>query len=207
MMTDALPSLAAVSGLLVLSQLSPGPDIYFVVHTALSRGFRAAMAVAAGICAGFCVQATLVCTVGTGVMQQPWSRYVLYAAAAWLLYLAWRIFPRSLRGADMASSRSTAATLPGMVWQGFLCNILNVKCLLFIGGLCMGPLGQYAGQYPWYAPALVVSLTLTALAGWALWSGLLQWAPVRRSYAAHAAAIDAVFSLVLAAFAVLLLFD
>ena len=64
-MTDAVLSLIAYSSLLILSQLSPGPDIFFVLRTSLAQGYRAAIAVATGINLGFCLQAIIVCTLGT----------------------------------------------------------------------------------------------------------------------------------------------
>ena len=88
-MMEALGSLVMLGGLLLVSQLSPGPDVFFVFRTALAQGFRAGSAVGSGIAAGFLIQAALVAWVGGWLMAQPWSQWVLYAAAGWLLYLSW----------------------------------------------------------------------------------------------------------------------
>ena len=93
-MMEALCSLVMLGGVLFLSQLSPGPDLFFVFRTALAQGARAGSAVGSGITLGFLIQAVLVAWIGGWLMAQPWSHWVLYAASAWLLYLAWRIFPR-----------------------------------------------------------------------------------------------------------------
>ncbi len=205
-MIDAWISLATVCGLLVFSQLSPGPDVFFVFRTALAQGWRAGTAVGAGISLGFFIQTLVVALCGSWLMQQPWAHWVLYAAAAWLLYLAWKIFPRhwaaeavELGGAGRAPERCRV-----LLGQGFLCNILNPKCTLFICGLALGPLSTYGGRFVWFAPAIVLGLTLSGLLGWALWSVLLQWAPLRAFYLRHTLAIDALFAVLLAIFALLL---
>lgn len=205
-MIEAVWSIAVVSGLLVVSQLSPGPDLFFVFRTALAQGFRRGAAVGAGISLGFFIQALVACTAGAWVMAQSWSSYMLWAAAAWLLYLAYKIFPFKPQGEEV----NLAQAEPGLqrcrvlFWQGFLCNILNPKCMLFILTLSAGPLGAHAGL-AWYAPVLMLALTLACLLGWWLWAALLQWRSVRACYARHTRHIDAVFSLLLAIFALLLL--
>lgn len=205
MMLEALCSLVMLGGLLMVSQLSPGPDVFFVFRTALAQGFRAGGVVGTGIAAGFLIQAALVAWVGGWLMAQPWSQWVLYAAAVWLLYLAWKIFPRK-RVAVAGDKLETTVREPLHVlfWQGFLCNILNPKCTLFICGLSIGPLEQFGSGYAWYAPVLVLVLTGSGLLGWWLWSALLQWAPVRHFYLRHTTGIDALFAILLALFAILL---
>jgi len=201
---ESLLSLSVVCGLLVLSQLSPGPDVFFVFRTALAQGFRAGVAVGAGISLGFFIQAAVACTAGAWVMQQSWSTYMLWAAAAWLLYLAWKIFPKHWQAAELdLQQKEQGASCRTLLWQGFLCNILNPKCMLFILTLSAGPLQAHAAM-PWYAPVLMLALTLSGLLGWVLWSALLQWQPVQGAYRRHTTLIDAVFSVLLAVFAVLL---
>ncbi len=205
-MMEALVSLVGLFGLLLLSQLSPGPDIFFVFRTALAQGFRAGAAVGCGIATGFLIQAGLVVSVGGWLMAQTWSEYVLYAAVLWLLYLAWRIFPRHRVRVEQGSLETAAREpLPVLFGQGLLCNILNPKCTLFICGLSLPALQQFGGDYRWYAPALVLVLSASCLLGWVSWSALMQWNPVRAFYLRHMTAVDAVFSVLLAAFALYLL--
>ena len=205
-MMDACISLVMLGVLLMVSQLSPGPDVFFVFRTALAQGFRAGSVVGCGISAGFLIQAVLVAWVGGWLMVQPWSQYVLYAAAVWLLYLAWRIFPRRRVQVEQGVLETRSRErLRQLFAQGLLCNILNPKCTLFICGLSIGPLEQFGASFSWYAPALVLVLTGSGLLGWALWSALLQWRPVRYFYLRHTTAIDAVFAVLLAVFAVKLL--
>ena len=127
-----------------------------------------------------------------------------HPAAAWLLYLAWKIFPKHWQAAELdLQQKEQGASCRTLLWQGFLCNILNPKCMLFILTLSAGPLQAHAAM-PWYAPVLMLALTLSGLLGWVLWSALLQWQPVQGAYRRHTTLIDAVFSVLLAVFAVLL---
>ena len=204
-MMEALFSLVALFGLLLVSQLSPGPDVFFVFRVALAQGFRAGAVVGCGIAAGFLIQAVLVAWGGGWLMAQPWSRWVLYAATGWLLYLAWRIFPRRRVQVQQGALETAAReTLTVLFMRGFLCNILNLKCTLFICGLSLAPLEQFGSVYGWYAPALVLVLSGACLVGWVMWSALLQWAPVRGFYLRHTTGIDALFAVMLAMFAILL---
>lgn len=206
-MSEAIFSIVTVCGLLVLSQLSPGPDVFFVFRTALSRGFRAGCAVATGINAGFLLQALVVAAVGGWVMEQSWSYAVLVVAACWLLYLAYRIFPRHWRGAADALNREVKKPegLFRLAVQGGLCNVLNPKCTLFICGLLLGPQREFSSVFPWFTPVILASFFAANEVGWSLWCALLQIRPVRRFYLRYTAAFDALFAVLLAAFALLLL--
>ncbi len=208
-MMDALFSLVVVCGLLVLSQLSPGPDVFFVFRTALAQGWRAGAAVGTGISLGFFLQALVVALCGTWVMQQAWAHWVLWGAAVWLLYLAWKIMPKTWTApsAEAFEAGQGQEKLMALLGQGFLCNILNPKCMLFISGLSLGPLANYGDTFAWFAPAMVLGLTLSGLLGWVLWSVLLQWAPLRAFYLRHTLGFDALFAALLALFALLLLLN
>lgn len=205
-MSEALWSIALISGTLVLSQLSPGPDVFYVFRTALAQGFRRGVSVALGINIGFLLQSIFVCTAGAWAMENGWGRYIQPVAGGWLLYLAWKIFPRrwTQQKDVLGDASAEQEAIPLLIGKGFLCNILNPKCMLFILGLTTDGLHRYAGL-PWYVPALIAALFCSSLAGWTLWSGLLQWAPIRRFYIRHVQLIDAAFALILFLFACLLL--
>ena len=206
-MIEAALTILTVCVLLVLSQLSPGPDLFLVVYTAMSRSFRSACMVVTGITAGFAIQTALVCTAGTQIMDEPWSKWLLVAAALWLLYLAWKIFPRKFGAVEIDASTQVKPGAGALFLQGFLCNVLNVKCLLFISGLSLGPIRIYGDAIPWFTPALAVGLILASQFGWMLWSWLLQRHPIRQFYLRRAAAIDATFAVLLAIFAIIILVE
>ena len=205
-MAESIVSLLVICGTLVLSQLSPGPDVFYVFRTSLAQGFRRGMAVALGINMGFLVQSIVACTLGVWVLEQSWSSWLIIAAACWLLYLAWRICPRFGAGSQVQLDTDCVAHEPVsvLIRNGFLCNILNPKCMLFILSLTTDALRHHA-SLRWYVPALIASLFVASIGGWALWSGMLQWSPLRGAYMRHTRVVDAVFALILAGFAVLLI--
>ena len=189
-MAESMVSIITVCGTLALSQLSPGPDVFYVFRTSLAQGFRRGMAVAFGINMGFLIHSIVACTLG----------------ACWLLYLAWRIFPKfgATAQTNLEPGAATYEPILTLIRNGFLCNILNPKCMLFILALTTDALRNHA-SLEWYVPVLIVSLFLASLSGWALWSALLQWPPLRRAYLRHVHVVDGIFALILAAFAVLLI--
>lgn len=207
-MLEAILTIIGVCGLMVVSQLSPGPDVIFVFRTALSQGFRGGAAVAFGINAGFLLQSIIACTLGAWVMEQEWSHWLVLAAACWLLYLAWKIFPRDWRQSDKGwgTGGQCRESLRSLIGQGFLCNALNPKCMLFILGMTLQPIRQYGALYSWFTPALVASLFVISLAGWWMWSALLQIRALRSCYLRHTKGIDAGFASLLAFFALWILF-
>ncbi len=205
-MAEAITSILLVCVTLALSQLSPGPDVFFVFRTSLAQGFRRGYAVALGINLGFLIQSIAACTLGAWVLEQSWSRWLVIGAACWLLFLAWSIFPKSDSATNISLDSDAIEREPfrALILSGFLCNILNPKCMLFILSLTTDALRNHS-NIPWYLPALIGSLFFASLGGWALWSALLQWPPLRGAYLRHTRAVDAVFAFILAAFAVLLL--
>ena len=205
-MAESMVSIITVCGTLALSQLSPGPDVFYVFRTSLAQGFRRGMAVAFGINMGFLIQSIVACTLGAWVLEQSWSRWLVLGAACWLLYLAWRIFPKfgATAQTNLEPGAATYEPILTLIRNGFFCNNLNPKCMLFILALTTDALRNHA-SLEWYVPVLIVSLFLASLSGWALWSALLQWPPLRRAYLRHVHVVDGIFALILAAFAVLLM--
>lgn len=204
-MPESFLSILAVCGTTILSQLSPGPDVFFVFRTSLAQGYKRGLVVAFGITIGAFIQSIVACTLGVYVLEQSWSQWVIYAAAAWLFYLAWKIFPRSHTAANELSANPVQKeSILSLLLQGFLCNILNVKCMLFIMSLSADALRSHAAL-SWYVPALIGSLFAANLFGWCLWSSLLQFPPVRAAYLRHIRLIDEFFALILFVFGLLLL--
>lgn len=210
-MNDTLINLLTIGGLLFIAQLSPGPDFLLVFRTSLAQGWRSGATLGFGISVGFAVQLALVCALGSQILEQGWSQYILIAAALYLMYLAWHICPRKMssqaaqgiRAADIVPVQDCPATTK-ILLQGFICNILNLKCMLFIAGITLDGLQSYR-HIDWYIPALMVWLPLTSAIGWAIWAGLLQWAPLRRGYREYAWAIDLCFAILLFAVSIPLL--
>ncbi len=204
-MTESVLSIVAVCATLALSQLSPGPDVFFVFRTSLAQGFRRGVVVAFGINLGFLIQSIVACTLGAWALEQSWSHWLVFGAALWLLYLAWKIFPKRPAADPQFETRELAReSYLSLMVQGFLCNILNPKCMLFILALSTDALRRHA-SLEWYMPVLVGSLFVASMTGWILWSALLQWEPLRKAYQRHTRSVDMTFSIILAVFALYVL--
>ena len=116
----------------ILLTLSPGPDILYVLTTSLSRGFKTAFLLAAGLCSGLVVHTALV---GFGISQLIQNNdFILWAikvfGAAYMLYLALMIFlsPAEIK---LGSAHNATKNHLGFYTQGFLMNVLNPKVSLF----------------------------------------------------------------------------
>ncbi len=146
----------------VLTML-PGPDTLLVLRTALVHGRRAALLVTTGICAGLFVHASVsalgVATLlahsprAFGAFQSTGATYLgflglrsLYAA------LARDLAPLAIAGTGEAKEGSS----PGLLFSGFLCNVLNPKAMLFYAAL----LPQFLRPTD---PVFLTSLALTSI--------------------------------------------
>lgn len=98
--------LVGFSGIMMLGQISPGPDMLLLTRTAIKEGARAGREMALGIATGLAVQATLA-VAGFAVLvdRTPVVRLTLcWLAAGYLLWMAFRIF------VTVIASKSAAVT-------------------------------------------------------------------------------------------------
>ncbi len=197
-------------GILLISQLSPGPDFVLVVRAALNKGWRAGAWLGAGIGVGSGVHGVLFCYWGTWLVEQTWSIYIIIAASLWLLYLAWKIFSSARRTrAHQSGDHLTGGhdelkqeTRMGLFMQGLICNLLNAKFVVFVASIGIWGMERFAQQYSWYAPSFVFILIVGNIGGWILWSVLFQWKPLRSFYKEHEFELDSLFASLLALLAI-----
>ncbi len=107
---------------------SPGPALLMAVRTSLSAGRRAGMAVGLGLGAMAALW-TAMALLGLGAVFSLFPTVYAgakIAGAAYLLYLAWRMW----READ-APAPSRSAPAKRAFRQGFLVNLLNPKSVFF----------------------------------------------------------------------------
>ncbi|ODC02833.1 hypothetical protein BFW38_03970 [Terasakiispira papahanaumokuakeensis] len=150
----------AVATITLLATISPGPDFALITRIALNHGHRAATQAAWGIASAICIHVTYT-LLGLGLILQHSDTgitLIRYLGAAYLIYLgltSWlsvtlkhraRAQPTPATSALTTASITTATTAPQSPskwrqrWQapwtqGFLCNLLNPKTLLFIVAL------------------------------------------------------------------------
>ena len=123
-----------------LLNLTPGPDVLYIVSSALRGGVRAGLVAALGITAGCFVHiAAAAVGVSAVLMASSTAFSVLkWAGAAYLLYVGVRLlFSKSLSAINLeaAQANSTWATgrngLKNVFFKGFWTNVLNPKVALF----------------------------------------------------------------------------
>lgn len=170
----------------LLLNLTPGPDVFFILTHAMRQGARAGMVAALGIMAGCCVHVGAA-TVGISALVAASAaafNVLKWLGAAYLVYLGARMLWSALRAraelegaTGMAPSglaeAATAAGMSGIFRRGFLTNVLNPKVALFF----LAFLPQFiapatpAGQKTWVFLALGLLFTFNSLLvslGWAL---------------------------------------
>jgi threonine/homoserine/homoserine lactone efflux protein len=117
-----LTSLLVFTGALFVAAASPGPGIAAIVARVLGRGTNGAIAFTAGVALGDVVWLT-VAILGLAVVAQTFHLVFLaikYAGAAYLLYLAWKLWSGPVAAHDVAPDTS---------------DIKRVR--LFLGGLAV----------------------------------------------------------------------
>ncbi len=122
--------LFVVAGLLL--NITPGPDVLYIVARAVSQGRTAGFVSALGIGAGGLVHiSAAVAGVSTLMMRLP-AAYegVRWLGAAYLVYLGARaLFQKKAPAAELKTF--DRQDLRRVFWQGFLTNALNPKVALF----------------------------------------------------------------------------
>jgi threonine/homoserine/homoserine lactone efflux protein len=138
-MPDTPQLLAFVAAGLLLN-LTPGPDVFFIITRAMRQGTRAGLTAALGITAGCCVHivaaavgvSALVAASATAFTVLKWvgAVYLVYVGLTMLLS---RPKPKDrpfAEGGEGADGNALAPLWP-VFRQGFLTNVLNPKVALF----------------------------------------------------------------------------
>ena len=122
-----------VTGLLL--NLTPGPDVLYIVSQGLRGGPRAGMVAALGITAG-CVLHLAAATAGLGALVAASATAFLllkWVGAAYLVYMGVSMLLARRSGPQAASAFDQQPALPlaQVFGQGFWTNALNPKVALF----------------------------------------------------------------------------
>src|SRR5512137_592304 len=142
--------------------VAPGPDNIFVVTQGLSRGRRAAIVTAWGMCSGITVH-TLAASAGISALFYSSAlafQVVKYAGAAYLLYLAWQVLRERGPLAAAAVDETSGPNLKALYRRGFIMNVLNPKVALFF----LAFLPQFTVRETGNIPAQMVLLGLIFMA-------------------------------------------
>ena len=110
--------------------ISPGPDNIFVMTQGITRGRKAAIVTALGMCSGISIHTTAAAFGISAIFYSSAVAFnmVKYAGAGYLLYLAFKA-ARSSGSAVPVSSESLPVS--ALFRRGFIMNVLNPKVALF----------------------------------------------------------------------------
>jgi len=121
----------AILGVLIV--ISPGADFVLEFKNSINHGRNAGMLTAIGIACGVFVHVGYsIVGIGHFISQNEWLfNLVKYAGAAYLIYLGLTGIFQSKFDLVNESVKGPAQTSTNYFIQGFLCNVLNPKTMLF----------------------------------------------------------------------------
>jgi threonine/homoserine/homoserine lactone efflux protein len=127
-----LPGLLVFAAALLVAAASPGPAIVALVARVLGRGREGAVAFAAGLALGDVVWLTFA-VLGLAVIAGAFHEIFLvirYAGAAYLLYLAWKLWTAPAKAPDLTPAPIREST-PRLFLGGLALTMGNPKVMVF----------------------------------------------------------------------------
>ena len=120
-----------------LLNLTPGPDVLYIVTSALKSGVRAGLAAALGIVSG-CFVHVFAAALGVGALLATSSTAftaLKWAGAAYLVWMGVKLLLARGGGSSIVPGQARGEAVALNLWrvyrQGFLTNVLNPKVALF----------------------------------------------------------------------------
>ena len=115
--------------------LAPGPDTTFILAQGISRGRRAAILTALGMCSGVSVHTTATALGISAALYSSAAAFTIlkYGGAAYLLFLAYKALKDPPVAPSQPASAIAAVAQPWgtLLRRGFLMNVVNPKVGLF----------------------------------------------------------------------------
>jgi len=187
--------------IMFLAMMSPGPDFILVIKNG-QYGFKSGFATSLGITLGFTIHT---CFVIFGfsyiITQNPALKEVVsFCGALYLFYLAIKVWQGSKEKINEAYSQSAfkKISFKEPLKEGFLCNMLNPKVLLFI----LSFFTQFLPKNLVLETKLKISLILIfeCMFIWSLLGLVLQFKPIKKLMFNWKSVIDRILSLALLIF-------
>lgn len=114
----------------LLIELTPGPNMGWLVALSLSEGRRSGLAAVTGIALGLASNAVLSVLAASFVLQQSavLARGIAFLGAAMMAYLAWQAWRET---GESSPDRMPVRAVQRHALAGFTINLLNPKATLF----------------------------------------------------------------------------
>lgn len=159
-----LSSLIIFAGALLIAAASPGPGVAAITARVLGRGMQGAFAFTAGLATGDVVWLTLA-ALGLSAIAQTFTGVFLlikYAGAAYLLYLAWRMWTAPAIAHDLSAKQPDVKPLR-LYLAGLAVNLSNPKAALFYLALLPTIIETATIDWLGWLELLVVTLAVLAV--------------------------------------------
>lgn len=128
-------SFVSIAIIALLGSISPGPDFALIAQNSLTYSRRVGVLSALGIGLGIIVHSTY-CILGIAfIISQSVMAFTIirYLGAAYLIYLGARgLLSHQAISATTETSSGHAISNYAALRQGFLVNVLNPKCIVFM---------------------------------------------------------------------------
>ncbi|GAA6143725.1 LysE family translocator [Hydrogenophaga sp. 5NK40-0174] len=170
-----------------LLNLTPGPDVLYIITSSLKQGVRAGMVAALGIVSG-CMVHVVAAAVGLSALMSTSTlafNLLKWCGAAYLLYIGVRALLSSGASVPLAGAGTQQATPESVdLWsvyrRGFLTNVLNPKVALFFLAFVPQFIAHDTAHKAWVFLALGVIFNVNSLPINFGYAWLADWA-TRRS--------------------------
>jgi len=114
--------------------VSPGPDLIYILSRTIARGTKVGLASAAGVCSGAVVHVLAAAFGLSAILAASATAFsvVKYVGAAYLLYLGVQALKSQGGTLELTAQKETVAVTPWQAFrQGVLVDVLNPKAAIF----------------------------------------------------------------------------
>ncbi|MGF1698977.1 LysE family translocator [Photobacterium makurazakiensis] len=121
----------AIFGILIV--ISPGADFVLVLKNSLNQGRKAGVWTAIGISLAICVHISYSLLGISYLISQNAALFasIKYAGAAYLIFIGIKGLISDSAEVELSAGEENNVSAPQFLMQGFLCNVLNPKTMLF----------------------------------------------------------------------------
>ncbi|HEV8094506.1 MAG TPA: LysE family translocator [Burkholderiales bacterium] len=165
-----------VSGWLL--NITPGPDMLYIIGRSTAQGLRAGIVAALGVGAGIFVHIAATALGLSAILAASAGAFTLIKllGAAYLVYVGLSLLRSSSTPFDGARAiRLAPASLRSVFMQGFLTNVLNPKVALFF----LAFLPQFVESDATNKPLAFLFLGLVFNVNGTLWNLFVAWSAAR----------------------------